>query len=268
MKIPVREYMRYRGLTDVRAAGRQIKKDLQVLVHTSLSYTPQSQSKQKQAIAPFGWCNIFDFAECIYLGEHIEANWKNELIDIAKMQSLKVYQRKLDDTKSKWIYTEKVLFKSSVALYPIQLLMLQNRSTPTAYYLGKKFTDHKAMNAGKPNENKIKVNTLLECVPCLPSKEEVMAKGRQLMQRIITPVEDGLNELVNVGVFKEWCFLDAQGKRYEESVMNFSIFETLSVQVAWNDYPTTFDIYKNKVRRNTLPKAKKQNRKTKAKTEK
>lgn len=46
----------------------------------------------------------FDFAESIYLGENIEDNWKDKLLEIAREQGLAVYKRKLDSTKSKWIY--------------------------------------------------------------------------------------------------------------------------------------------------------------------
>ena len=46
----------------------------------------------------------FDFAESIYLGENIEDKWKDKLLAIAREQELAVYQRKLDSTKSKWIY--------------------------------------------------------------------------------------------------------------------------------------------------------------------
>lgn len=46
----------------------------------------------------------FDFASAIYLGENIEDEWKQKLIDIAKEQKLEVYQRKLDKMKSNWIY--------------------------------------------------------------------------------------------------------------------------------------------------------------------
>lgn len=46
----------------------------------------------------------FDFAESLYLGENIEEEWKEKLLEIAKEQGLLVYQRKLDSTKSKWIY--------------------------------------------------------------------------------------------------------------------------------------------------------------------
>jgi hypothetical protein len=48
----------------------------------------------------------FDFYECIYLGENIEDGWKEKLMIIAKDHGLKVYQRGLDSTKSKWIYSE------------------------------------------------------------------------------------------------------------------------------------------------------------------
>ena len=46
----------------------------------------------------------FDFADSLYLGENIEEEWKEKLLEIAKEQGLLVYQRKLDSTKSKWIY--------------------------------------------------------------------------------------------------------------------------------------------------------------------
>lgn len=48
----------------------------------------------------------FDFAECVFLGENIDDDWMHKLIDIAKNQNLKVYQRKLDNSKSKWLYSE------------------------------------------------------------------------------------------------------------------------------------------------------------------
>ncbi len=51
----------------------------------------------------------FNFAKTLYLGENIEDEWKNRLIEIAKVQNLKVYQRQLDKTKSRWIYKEIVL---------------------------------------------------------------------------------------------------------------------------------------------------------------
>ena len=46
----------------------------------------------------------FDFATAVYLGEKIGDEWKHKLIDIAKEQKLDVYQRKLDEMKSNWIY--------------------------------------------------------------------------------------------------------------------------------------------------------------------
>lgn len=46
----------------------------------------------------------FDYADSLFLGENISDEWKLKLIEIAKNQNLKVYQRKLDKMKSKWIY--------------------------------------------------------------------------------------------------------------------------------------------------------------------
>ncbi len=48
----------------------------------------------------------FNFAKSIYLGENIEESWKKQLIEIAKEHNLKVFQRKLNKTKSNWDYEE------------------------------------------------------------------------------------------------------------------------------------------------------------------
>lgn len=53
---------------------------------------------------PIGDLIDFDYAEAIYLGENIEPKWKELLIQIAAEQNLTVYQRKLDSTKSRWLY--------------------------------------------------------------------------------------------------------------------------------------------------------------------
>lgn len=46
----------------------------------------------------------FDFAKALYLGDKIEKDWKEKLLEIAKEQKLLVYQRKLDRMKSNLIY--------------------------------------------------------------------------------------------------------------------------------------------------------------------
>lgn len=48
----------------------------------------------------------FNFAKSIYLGENIEESWKQQLIEIAKEQNLKVFQRKLNKTQSNWDHEE------------------------------------------------------------------------------------------------------------------------------------------------------------------
>lgn len=52
----------------------------------------------------------FNYVVSIYLGENIKEYWKKRLINIAREQRLKVYQRELDYTGSKWIYKEVNIF--------------------------------------------------------------------------------------------------------------------------------------------------------------
>ena len=46
----------------------------------------------------------FDYVDSLYLGENIDDCWKIKLIEVAKEQRLKIYQRKLDKMKSNWLY--------------------------------------------------------------------------------------------------------------------------------------------------------------------
>lgn len=70
--------------------------------------TTWQQEEEWRAVLCYKKKNIvdFDFAKAIYLGENISYKWKKELIKIAKLQNLKIYQRQLDCTKSNWNYVE------------------------------------------------------------------------------------------------------------------------------------------------------------------
>lgn len=48
----------------------------------------------------------FDFAEAIYLGEKMTPYWRRRILKIAREQKLRVFQRKMDALKSRWIYEE------------------------------------------------------------------------------------------------------------------------------------------------------------------
>ena len=106
------------------------------------------------------------------------------------------------------------------------------------------------MNAGKATENKISTQSIMRCLPNILSLEEVRQKDRNYFKHIIDPIETGLNELVQCGMFKEWYYVDAQGKRFESSSFNYNDFQDLCVQVEWANYPYDSAIYKKRLETN------------------
>lgn len=235
------EYMALRNLKDRKHACSQLKKDLDALYDTSVSYTPVFNPKAQQDIEPFADARILDSRSA--------ADGK---------MTFRVGQT----------FYEKVLRKCSVIPTPISLFRINSKQAPSAYYIGLKFTHTKYMNAGTKTADKLSTATLMETVPNLPSVEAVKQKDRNLTKHIIDPIERGLNELVNCGTFSEWFYVDVQGNRYESSVMNFNVFKTLNVQVVWKDYPVNSQPYLKKAARNTTPQNRKRKpRKKKTETE-
>ena len=96
---------------------------------------------------------------------------------------------------------------------------------PHAYKLARRLLLHHNMNFSKSNANIISVKILLESTN-IPTYEQIKSKGRQIRQKIITPLENDMNYLREIN-FLEWNYTSDINYNYQnwiDSSIQFKIF--------------------------------------------
>lgn len=129
----------------------------------------------------------------------------------------------------------KIFSKCPVMPYPRELLAVNGNKNPNAYFFGRKIAEHKNMNRGRPTEDVIAVQTLLEATQLLPSIGEVMKGNRNVRARIIEPFERDMNALSWIS----WEYLHRGGKPLtddERAKMDYDGFASLKVKILWHTY--------------------------------
>ena len=206
IKLPLSEYMAMRGLSDMKSAREQVNADLDILFETKISFFQKKKRRNEPDTRDIRLCSSKGIVNGV-----IEFNLGDEF--------------------------EEILNSYPVMAYPPELLKLKGRKALNGYYLGRKITEHKRMNAGKPNEDIISVKTLLEACPDLPSYAEVMETDRAINRRIIEPFENGMDALNDIF---SWEFCHSKGEHLtgeEASIMDYNTFESCLVKTTWKDYP-------------------------------
>lgn len=204
VRLPLSEYMDMRGISSVNKAREQVNRDLDVLFNASYSW-------------------MFD-GKKDYIDKHLisEKGIRNGVI-IVKFTDFMV----------------DVLGKSPVMSYPMVLLKKSSNRAPNAYPLGRKLSEHKNMNIGKPNENIVAVKTLLQVCPTIPSYEVVRTSkdSRHVTKRIIKPFEDALDDLDEILTWN-YCHSNGQPLSKDElESMDWKVFSSSMIQVYWRNYP-------------------------------
>lgn len=204
VRLSLSEYMERRGITSVNKAREQVNRDLDVLFNASYSWRFDDKKD--------------------YIDKRLisEKGIRNGVI-IVKFTDFMIG----------------VLKQSPVMSYPAILLKQNAKKNPNAYPLGRKLSEHKNMNIGKPNENIISVMTLLDVCPTIPSHDEVKSSkdSRHLYRRIIKPFEDALNALEDTLTWN-YCHKNGNPLSDEEiSLMDWNVFSSLNVQILWRNYP-------------------------------
>lgn len=135
------------------------------------------------------------------------------------------------------------LVQSYVMQHPNALLKIDNRN-PNAYVLGYKIAQHNSMdaNAHKGTNNTLSVESLLAAAPEIQSYEELQARGqRNWKDKIKRPLENSLDELVNVGVLSKWEYRDpTTGNTYNPETaqpMTWAQYSRLMVDFIMVDTP-------------------------------
>lgn len=102
--------------------------------------------------------------------------------------------------------------------YPSTLTAINCQNTPLPYYIGRKLALHHSIenNRKAGTANIIGVDTLISHLTpdLLPTYEEVKASNnRSPYRRIIEPIENALDMLVENGTLTGWCYCDKRKER-------------------------------------------------------
>ena len=99
------------------------------------------------------------------------------------------------------------------------------------------------MNIGKNNSNRIKIRSLIQDLPDLPTYDEVMqdASDGHIEQRIIKPFEKNLQALVDdYDIIENWHYCTKNGEFLtDEQLQNYDYSEWIEwlVEFRLKDYP-------------------------------
>ena len=179
---------------------KEVKEDLNVLLHISIEGTENQKKKTKE----FPKAKICDRAEI-----------KNSDIIFVFSEELAYY-----------------LTHSYVMQYPLSILKFDSRNA-NLYPLGRKLALHYSIdnNIKKGTNKKISVKTALEYCPAIPSYEAVLASDRQINRRIYDAFEKTFEELgLNCQIINsDGSFVDEADlygmkfSQYQKLYLDFSI---------------------------------------------
>lgn len=213
--IPLEQYMSLCGIPLTKPSKdktrRKVKEDLETLFHMSLEWTESSGKKTKD----FAKMRICD--KIAIVRGNINFNFSKDMA--------------------------RYLTNAYIMQYPIELLKVDERNS-NLYPLGRKLLLHYSINNNKKKgtSNIISVKALLEVCPNIPTYEKVMSEGRQLDQRIRTPLEKALDALN----FINWEYSNSKGVPLtEEQILStdYKTFKNLYIKFNVIGFPIKLDPY-------------------------
>lgn len=200
------EYMAARGLTHKPTARERVTTDLELLASLSISDKTILKGKTKSFVS----VSVCD-----------RALYKNSKILFAFGPTF-----------------FEMLQRSMVSPYPKRLFELNLKHYPYSYHLGRKIAMDFNMNLGREGrEGIISVKTLLDVCHGLPTYDEVVATGKHVDQRIITPFTKNLDHLAPDIT---WYFCHKNGVKItdtEAEWMDYNTFIGLNVAYKIKDWP-------------------------------
>ena len=215
VKLPLRQYMDMRELSDEKEIRKQIKSDIDALERISFEY--KGIGKQRGA-----WLKVSIAGGTVgqIKNGDIIFRFNQDFFDSFKV-----------GVGNRYLYM----------YFPREALQGNIRANPWKYWLARKISEHKRMNIGKPNEDIISVQTLIDACPNFPTYEEVMSGNRGVTQRIIEPFERDLDALSPT---LSWEYQDLS-----ENPKNYQEFVSANVVTRWSAYPDTPRIESGKKKR-------------------
>jgi len=196
--LSVKEYMKLRGISDWANAYEQLTEEATSLAHVEINITSKSGKKEN-------WRNILMVGEEGYGYDNgiLEFNFNNHFLAGLLDQYGRPYFMAL----------------------PNAVLQVNLKRNPWAFWLSWTISLHKHMNAGKDNENKIRVRTLIDACPNYPTRENA---GRKIKDRIIEPFERDMNSMKDIFSWEYEC--GERPAKYED-------FMATVVIIKWHHQP-------------------------------
>lgn len=211
VEFTLKEYMKDFALKDTKSARTSLRRKLDVLIGLQLSYS--GGDKKNPYNQSFGRHNLFSG-----------------------------YDYKKGVTSISYTPEMNTVFTKQAIPMPIHLLLfrLNPKTEATSYYILEKILENKRQNAkNHPGRmDRIKVTTLIENCPNLPTYDEVMNGNGNVDDRIIQPLLKGVERLSEAF---DYSFVDANGKpvNYENDT-SYDGFIKWELIIRWNDYPESY----------------------------
>ena len=230
----LKEYMKDRGLKDAKSARNSLKKGLSLLVSIQISYS--GGSKNNPYNQSFGTHNIFTGYD--YNRGVASISFTPEVNSIVTKQAMPMPYHKL-------------------------LFRLDPKKDAASWYILRRLLVNKRMNYGQKRADVMKIATLLEGCPNIPSYKKVInSNDKHVGARIIKPFLDAVEKIHDA---IDYTYIDAEGKpfKYEEGLSYKEFSEGSLIVTEWINYPDEF----MKQLADTRKKERKKKRKKKAKKE-
>jgi hypothetical protein len=190
-RIPLKEYMELRGLKDEKEARKQIKADMEVLKAVKFEYKGTGKGRGD-------WLSL-----SLYGGR------------------AGIYRGVIEFRFTPEFYAS--IPENQFMFIPKEYFSTRDKYNPHTAYFIRRIAEHKRMNLGKPNENIIGVETLVNASPTFPKYEDV---NYRFTQFILEPFERDMDAITSI----KWHYAGEQPTNYNE-------FITSSVVITWVDYP-------------------------------
>jgi len=205
VKLPLKEYMTMRGISDEKEIRAQVKDDMRTLALTSFDYKKTTGKERGK------------WELTIYIGGGTYGQIKNGDIVFRFNQDFYDSFKASDTGKYMYMY------------FPREALRANIKQRPYTYWLARKIAEHKRINLGKPNADIIGVKTLIDACPNFPTYDAVMRGDRHVTERIIEPFERDMDE-INESL--SWQYTDVQPTNYQTFIES-------NVLITWKYYPDT-----------------------------
>lgn len=219
VQLPLKEYMRMRGLKDIKETRKQVKRDIDALERVRFEY--RGRGKERGT-----WLNV-----TLAGGT---SGIKNSII----------FFRFNEDFYQSLRISSRFLFM----FFPEEALRLNDNANPYSYAFARRISEHKRMNVGLPGADTIRVKTLIDACAIFPRYEDVADGAGAVSRRMIEPFERDLNAL---GKSFTWTYVGAPPTNYQS-------FVDASIHIRWHDYPSTHQLEASRAKKLPPPEEKKQ----------